>query len=167
MIADAESSSFRNDFRNAMRLLASSVYVVTSRDARGPSGITATAVCSLSFDPLSMLVCINRSATLFETITKAGAFALNLLSDQDKEIAIAFGRSSERDNRFIAGDWEDIESMPVLSSAVSAVICDIAQTLDFGSHQIIIGCVRDVRINQTAKPLLYVDGGFALAQQIA
>ncbi len=128
--------------------------------------MTATAVCSLSFDPLSMLVCINRSATLFETITKAGAFALNQLSDQHMEIALAFGRSSERDKRFVTGDWQDLESMPVLSSAVSAVICDIAQTQDFGSHQIIMGCVRDVRLNKTAKPLLYINGGFAIAQQI-
>ncbi len=165
-MADAENSSLRNDFRNAMRLLTSSVHVVTSRDARGPSGMTATAVCSLSFDPLSMLVCINRSATLFETIANAGAFALNLLSDQDQEIALAFGRSSERDIRFASGDWQDLETMPVLGSAVSAIICDTAQTQDFGSHQVIIGRVRDVRMNHRAKPLLYVDGGFALAERI-
>lgn len=127
-MADAENSRLRNDFRNAMRLLASSVFVVTSHDERGPSGMTATAVCSLSFDPLSMLVCINRSATLFETIAKAGAFALNQLSDQHLDIALAFGRSSERDKRFTVGDWQDLESMPVLNSAVSAILCDIAQT---------------------------------------
>jgi flavin reductase len=165
-MADAEKSRLSDDFRSAMRLLAASVHVVTSRDTGGPSGMTATAVCSLSFDPISMLVCINRSATLLEAITHSGVFALNLLSDRDQEIAFAFGRSSERDNRFAAGDWQDLESMPVLGSAVSNIICDSAQTQDFGSHRIIIGRVRDVRLNWTARPLLYSNGCFASAERM-
>jgi flavin reductase len=162
----ADQPDLIHQFRTAMRMLAASVHIVTSRDTHGDAGMTATAVCSLSFDPISMLVCVNRSATLFETVTNSGIFALNLLSEKDHEIANAFGRSSERDNRFSAGDWMDWGSVPVLGSAVSLIICDVAQTADFGSHQIIMGRVRDVRVNSTLEPLLYINGGYAVAKKL-
>ncbi len=161
-----DSMNIVNDFRVAMRLMPSSVYVVTSRDHRGQAGMTATAVSSLSFDPVSMLVCVNRSATLFETITNSSRFALNLLSSCDISIADDFGRSSGREERFRSGEWDELDSLPVLKSAVSSIVCDIAATSDFGTHRILVGSVTAVRHNRSAVPLLYADGGFAGAHRL-
>ena len=55
-------------FRQAMRSVASAVYLITSRGAEGDVGMTATAACSLSFDPMSVLICVNRSASIMRTL---------------------------------------------------------------------------------------------------
>ena len=53
-----------SSFRTAMRHVAATVYAVTTGHGGGRYGILATAVSSLSFEPPSLLVCVNRSASL-------------------------------------------------------------------------------------------------------
>ena len=154
------------DFRLAMRRMASSVHLILSSDHRGRAGMTATAVSSLSFDPLSLLVCINRSATLFETLTFSNRFSINILSEQDVAIANMFGRSSGREERFAKGNWSTIGEVPILKTAVSSIVCELINYMDHGTHRVVIGQVEAVRFNNLARPLLYVDGAFALAEPI-
>lgn len=54
-------------FRDAMSSLAAAVNVITTDGPGGRAGFTATAVCSVTDQPPTLLVCINRSASVYET----------------------------------------------------------------------------------------------------
>ncbi len=148
------------DFRTAMRNIASAVYLVTARGAEGDAGMTATAACSLSFDPLSVLVCVNRSASFFQILEETGQFVLNVLSRDDAGIAQAFGSPAGRAERFGAGDWYDLHAMPALRTSLSSLACRVADAKDFGTHRIFMGEVMDVHNRDGLDELLYCQGAF-------
>ena len=54
-----------DSLRHALRRLAKAVVVITSADASARYAMAATAVSELSFEPPSMLVCVNRTASLY------------------------------------------------------------------------------------------------------
>lgn len=147
-------------FRQAMRHVASAVYLITSRGPDGDAGMTATAACSLSFDPMSVLICVNRSASLMRTLDVSGRFVLNILSREDQSVATAFGSPAGRDNRFAEGDWYDLADMPALRSSLSSIACDVAGTMDFGTHRVFAGQVRHVDNRAGLRELIYCNGGF-------
>ena len=49
-------------FREAMSRLGAAVHVITTDGPSGKTGFTATAVCSVSDAPPTLLVCLNRGA---------------------------------------------------------------------------------------------------------
>ena len=158
--AHEAEQSLSTDFRQAMRHVASAVYLITSRGPDGDAGMTATAACSLSFDPMSVLICVNRSASLMRTLETSGKFVLNILSREDEAIANAFGSPAGKDSRFVNGDWYDVAGMPALRSSLSSIACDVANTMDFGTHRVFAGVVRQVDNRQDLEELLYCNGQF-------
>ena len=149
-----------DDFRQAMRNVASAVYLITARGPEGDVGMTATAACSLSFDPLSVLICVNRSTSFFNSVAASGRFVLNVLSRDDAVIAQAFGSPSGREARFGQGDWYDLDDMPALRSSLSSLSCRVADTKDFGTHRIFVGEVQQVDNRTGLAELLYCQGAF-------
>lgn len=147
-------------FRQAQRNVASSVHLITTGSGQTRSGMTATAVCSLSFDPLSILACVNRNASIFEDLEKGGHFAVNILSESDEEIATMFGTSKLKSLRFKSGDWRQMGGSPILLSAVASVACESLNFMDVGTHRVIAGRIIDVNVNRNSRPLLYHDGGY-------
>jgi flavin reductase len=151
-------------FRKAMRGVASSVFLVTTRGPEGNAGMTATAVCSLSFDPVSVLICVNRSTSFIRALEASGRFALNILSRDDEEIAKAFGSPAGRHHRFGLGDWYELDGMPALRSSLSTIVCNVASHTDFGSHRIFVGQVSRVDNRHSGPELLYCEGAFRSLQ---
>src|SRR5918993_3283406 len=90
-------------YRLAMRHVAATVYAVTTGHRGGRFGILATAVSSLSFDPPSLLVCVNRSASLHGPLACAETFAVNVLGLGNRDVAEHFMRSGA--DRFEVGEW--------------------------------------------------------------
>ena len=152
--------TLRDHFRTAMRGVASSVFLVTTRGPEGDAGMTATSVCSLSLDPVSVLICVNRSAAFLKALEASGRFALNILSRDDEAIARAFGNPAGRERRFALGDWYELDGMPALRSSLSTIICAVAAQTDFGSHRIFVGQVSQVDNRDGRPELLYCQGAF-------
>lgn len=159
-LAATDVAELTNAFRQAMRSVASAVYLITSRGPEGDVGMTATAACSLSFDPMSVLISVNRSASMTRTLESTGRFNLNVLSDEDINIANAFGSPSGRDSRFVQGDWYDMDGMPALRSSISSISCEVANTMEFGTHRIYAGTVRAVDNRTSRAELIYCNGAF-------
>jgi flavin reductase len=103
-------------FRTAMRHVAATVYAVTTGHGGGRYGILATAVSSLSFEPPSLLVCVNRSASLHAPLASAEVFCVNVLGLGNRDVAEHFMRPLPID-RFAVGEWEESHGVPVLSTA--------------------------------------------------
>lgn len=143
-------------FRDAMRHVASTVYAITTGNGGGRFGILATAVSSLSFDPPSVLVCVNRAASLHAPLDETRIFCVNVLGLSNRDVAEHFMNDRGGD-RFSVGEWEDVHGVPVLANAQSSLICRTAHRHDFGTHSIFIGELISANHRQDATPLTYFD----------
>ncbi|GAA0278587.1 pyrimidine utilization flavin reductase protein F [Alteraurantiacibacter aestuarii] len=143
-------------YRDAMRHVAATVYAVTTMHEGVRFGILATAVSSLSFDPPSLLVCINRTSSLHDPLFAQKTFCVNVLGLGNRDVAEHFMKPDAAD-RFSVGDWEDTDGVPVLASAQSSFICRTAHRHEFGTHSIFIGELLAAKHRQDAAPLTYFD----------
>lgn len=148
-------------FRDAMRRLAATVTIVSARAGSCRHGITATAVTSLSMNPASLLVCINRSSSLYPILQEAERFCVNLLTSEQAIVSDSFAGKLASEERFRHGDWQENERrVPYLSSGQANVFCIKKDAIDYGSHVILIGEVEDVRITDKICPLIYSNGAY-------
>ena len=145
-----------DSFRSAMRHVAATVYAVTTGHGGGRYGILATAVSSLSFEPPSLLVCVNRSASLHAPLASAEVFCVNVLGLGNRDVAEHFMRPYPTD-RFAVGEWEESHGVPVLATAQSSLICRRAHCHEFGTHSIFIGELIAAKHRADAAPLTYYD----------
>jgi len=150
-------------FRAAMRGLAAGVSLVACRTAEGvPRGMLATSVTSVSDAPPTILVCINRGASLHDEVLSVGRFCVNFLGEDDLDLARRFTSPAGRDRRFDGDGWMTLRSgAPVLKSALAALDCELRETVRASSHTIVLGTVAAVHLTQPAsRPLVYFDGRF-------
>lgn len=152
-------------FKHGMRRMTGAVTIVTIKGSAGERrGVTATAVCSLSFNPPSLLACINRDANVGRMVPTAGAFCVNVLAAHQLNIAEVFAGRSARvgEQRFDVGSWhEGASGAPVLEGALVSFECNLQQFISAGTHLILIGHVRNTLLSEGAiDPLLYLDGAF-------
>ena len=148
-------------FKAAMRRFAVSVSIITIADETAKFGMTATAVSSVSTDPPSLLVCINRSARIHAEMRSGRAFCVNVLNDDQAALSNAFGGRFPAEQRFSLGGWIDEDGRPpYLSDAQANVFCVIDTLLEYGTHTIFIGKVEAVRLHGEFQPLVYADARY-------
>lgn len=138
-------------FREAMRRLAASVTIITSRDVDGtPHGMVASSVISVSMEPPSMLIAVNRNAGLYPVLRRAGRFCVNLLAHDQNDLLKPFSTSALRDQRFRSDHWRDAwptdgGRLPWLEGASASVECAVDLVTDYGTHSLFIGRVEQVQ----------------------
>lgn len=157
MVVDADS------FREAMRRLAASVTILATRGGDGARyGMTATAVCSVSGNPPTLLCCINRKNQTRDALASAGRFSVNVLAAGEEELANRFAGKFSHSQRFEEGSWLDQPSgVPVLTSAAAWFVCRTVSMAEAGSHSVFFGEVEAVGIRGNhVMPLLYAHGGY-------
>lgn len=152
-------SELIEDFRNAMRHVAATVYAITTQVGDERFGILATAVSSLSFDPPSLLICVNQTASLHEPLAKAETFGVNVLGMGNRDVAEHFMKPLPTD-RFAVGDWQEWHGVPILASAQSSLICRTAHRHEFGTHSIFVGTLEAAKHRHNATPLTYFDRNY-------
>jgi flavin reductase (NADH)/flavin reductase len=158
-VADAES------FRSGMRHLAAHVCLITTVAADGARrGLTATAVCSVSADPPTLLCCVNRQIAPFAAIRESGIFAVNVLGVSDRELAERFAGVIQGEERFATGVWTVLATgAPVLESALSVFDCRLTRLEEVATHGILFGEILAVRSHRSkTQPLLYAHGVFGI-----
>jgi len=148
-------------FRGAMRRLVSGVAIVATTDGEGqPRGIAMTAFMSLSMDPPSLLLAVNRTASLCDPLIAHGHFSVNIMAWEEADACQAFV-SAASEERFSTLGWQKDETgLPIIPSAVANVICRIDQAEPFGSHMVIRGLVEKVMLGDARDPLAFVDGRY-------
>jgi flavin reductase (DIM6/NTAB) family NADH-FMN oxidoreductase RutF len=151
-------------FRAAMRRVASTVNVITicGGDAQ-PMGITATAMSSLSLDPPSLLICINRAASMHASMEDVSHFCVNVLHRDQEGIARMFADKRQHALRFTTGWDMDCTRPPRLLDAQAALFCRRTDHHRFGTHSIFIGVVEEVKVREDVDPLVYVNGEYRAA----
>lgn len=151
-----------DQMRAGMRRLASGVSVVTTRDSNGKAfAMTASSITSLSPEPASLLVCVNKSAGLAGVIEKNSAFVVNILSRQQQDISNRCA-GGDGEGRFEVGDWIDnAATVPRLKGCEASFNCIADQIIDYGTHSIVIGQIQSVDVSdEESDPLIYCNGSY-------
>ena len=145
----------------AMRRVVSPVAVITAASGTDRNGMTATAICSATTDPPTLLACINTEARALRLIEQTGRFAVSFLSEEQSDIARAFStRGLAGETRLKLGRWTTlVTGAPVLDGAVGAFDCEVTATYPCGAHLILLGRVVGVADSEDSA-LLYRDGFF-------
>lgn len=148
--------------RDGLRRLAKAVVVITCRHEGQRFAMAATAVSELSMDPPSLLVCVNRTASLHEPLAQGADFCVNILHRGHSGISAACSGKARGEARFATGEWGAMpDGCPVLENAQASFYCrNERETMSYGTHRIVIGRVEAVRIAGEVDPLVYADGRY-------
>ncbi|MEE4454961.1 flavin reductase [Novosphingobium resinovorum] len=146
------------DFRSAMARLGAAVNVITTNGADGRFGMTASAVCSVSDDPATLLLCVNRNARMNGILKANGRFAVNVLSARQEEFSRCFADSTlSMDERFgRCGPWHNMTGeLPGLTGALAVFACTVASVTEVGTHSLFIGSVEQLLLGEEDEGLVY------------
>jgi flavin reductase (DIM6/NTAB) family NADH-FMN oxidoreductase RutF len=163
-----EAEVTASDFRNAMRQLTGGVSVITAGKGRDISGMTVTSVSSLSVDPPSLIVSLNRESSSWPLVKRYGFFGVNILTSDQIDIAERFtGKGGLKGaDRFAGARWTTRASgVPLLADALAAIDCEVEDVVERHSHAIVIGRVLDVAVSVRTAALAYWQGRYVALDQ--
>lgn len=150
--------------RQALRRFAKAVTVISSRHDGCRYAMAATAVSEVSLDPPSMLVCVNRSASLYAPLAAGADFCINILHCSHEEISLLCSGTVKGEARFKTGRWLNTEEgVPYLGDAQASLLCRTEHSMTYGSHAIFIGRVAQAIFSPSVDPLIYVGGRYTRA----
>ncbi|MEG3135392.1 pyrimidine utilization flavin reductase protein F [Rouxiella sp. T17] len=145
-------------FRDAMAHLGAAVHVITTDGAAGRAGFTASAVCSVTDSPPTLLVCLNRSASVYPVFHENQVLCVNTLSDRHEALSNLFGGKTPMEERFAAAEWVPMASgSPGLLGALTSFDCRVSQVTSVGSHDVLFCEVVDILSSDESHGLVYFD----------
>lgn len=155
-------------FRNAMAHLSAAVNVITSNGPAGRCGITATAVCSVTDSPPTLMLCINRNSEMNTVFKANGRLCVNVLSGEHEEVARHFAGMTEvpMERRFALHDWrEGLAGLPVLHGALANLQGRIAEVQEIGTHSVLLLELEDIQVLEQGDGLVYFSRSFHRLQR--
>jgi flavin reductase (DIM6/NTAB) family NADH-FMN oxidoreductase RutF len=165
---EIDRSIAADDFRGAMRHLTGGVSVITVGRGKEITGMTVTSVASLSVEPPTLIVSINRGASSWPILKREGAFGVNILAADQLEVAERFtgkGGLAGAD-RFPGAQWtRRVSGVPLLVGALAAIDCEVEDIVERHSHAIVIGRVLDIQRSGHTAALAYWQGRYVAVDQ--
>ena len=142
-----------------LRTTKQNVFVLAAENGDQRHAMTVSSVFSVSLEPMSMAVSVNKSASLHDLLKEESKFSLNLLSTDQIDIAEICSGAEEGQIRFNHPDW-NLEEIPFLLSAQSNLFCTCKKIIPLYSHSLIVGEVDDLFHSGKTNPLIYQDGRY-------
>ncbi len=151
----------KNNFRNAMRKYIYSVSIFSNKSTSGDlNAITVSSVTSISMNPPSLLVCINKDARIHDTLLEGEEFCINLLTKKHMNLSNICSNPNRHDDRFLNDSW-NVDNVPYLNDAQANIFCKIDKLISFNTHTIVIGLVNDAISREEINTLSYLNGDYA------
>jgi flavin reductase len=143
-------------YRDAMARLGAAVHIITTDGPAGKAGFTASAVCSVTDKPPTLLVCLNRSASVHGAFTGNRVLCVNTLAVEHETLSQIFGGKTPMDERFAGATWSVLTTgAPLLDGAVVSFDCRVTETIDQGTHEVFFCEVLAARLKDSAAGLFY------------
>jgi flavin reductase (DIM6/NTAB) family NADH-FMN oxidoreductase RutF len=146
-------------FRSVMGHFATGVTVVTAATPDGPVGMTANAVCSLSLEPLLLLVAFDNDARTLPAVQATGRFGVNILAAGQADLARLFASKVDELGKFTGVPHTVHDGIPVIEGALAWIGCRLDRLVAAGDHTIGIGAVESAEAGQ-GEPLLWFRGAY-------
>lgn len=152
----------KTEFRNAMARVCAPVNIITTDGTGGRGGFTATAMCSVTDEPPTVLICMNTSSAQADLFVQNGKFCINVLENAHQDLAGHFaGKTADMSARYAAAEWTELANgLPALKDAIVALACDLVDLHRVGTHNVLIGKVTDLRVRGDGSALLYFDRNY-------
>lgn len=143
---DATIEATRMAFREGMSRLAAAVNIVTTDGPGGMAGFTASAVCSVTDRPPTLIVCLNRSNSVAGVFEANRVLCVNTLSPRHEALSNLFGGGTPQAERFSSASWlAETTGSPRLADAVVSFDCEVADMVQSGTHHVLFCRVVDIR----------------------
>ncbi len=159
----SQENEHRLRFRDAMASLSAAVNIVTTDGPAGRCGITATAVCSVTDTPPTLLVCINRNSAMNPVFQKNGRMCINVLNHEQEEMARHFAGMTGvcMEDRFSLDQWRcGMLGQPVLRNSLASLAGEIEQIQNIGTHQLYLVQIKQIVVNEAGNGLIYFKRNF-------
>jgi len=148
----------RKSYRDAMARLGAAVNIITTDGPGGRRGFTASAVCSVTDDPPTLLVCLNRTSDSNQALKDNGVLCVNVLTADHIPLSPIFAGMTEHDYdaRFASADWTTLATgCAVLKDATASFDCRIVQVTEVGTHSVFFCEVEAVLAGGKTEGLIY------------
>lgn len=146
-------------FRDAMARMGAAVNIVTTGGPHGTAGFAATAVCSVTDAPPSLLVCLQRSSSAHPAVTGNGVLCVNVLECGHESLCRLFGGKTPMAERFASGRWFVLSTgSPALAGARTVFDCRVTQCVQMGTHDVLFCEVVALSLGAGGAPGLYYEG---------
>jgi|ERR1700733_8792486 flavin reductase len=154
----------RQQYRDAMAQLGTAVNVITSDGPAGRYGMTASAVCSVTDDPPTLAVCVNRASQSNVVFKANGILCVNTLSASQQDVSAVFAGITKCfvEERFRVGSWTcNITGAPALEGATVSFDCRITDLVEKGTHTVFFAEVVGVSSSrERVDGLIYFRRGY-------
>lgn len=148
--------------RRALSEFATGVTIVATTEGGERVGFACQSFSSLSLEPPMVLFTVMKTSRSWPRIEKSGTFSVNVLSEEQQEYSIVFGRRSV--NKFEYGSWSESPlGNPILEDCAVWIDCTVADVHEGGDHWIVTGDIKSIGHRGDRKPLLYHRGSYSRA----
>lgn len=154
-------------FRQAWSQFATGVSVITTREADGHvHGMAANGICSVSLNPMLVMVCVDHRRQTYPLIKKTQRFAINILAEHQQAIAEYYARPPEKRTGDVEAPFNFTQrGAAVVDGCLAYMDCHVVQEVLAGDHTIFLGEVDEIQVN-SGRPLVFYQSAFErLAQE--
>lgn len=146
-------------YRATLAHFCTGITIVTAAAADGPAGLTCQSFSALSLDPALVLLCPGKSSSSWPRIERTGAFAVNVLSEDQEELCRSFAASGTDKFRGVGWTAGPYTEAPLLTGALAWIECHLETVYDGGDHVIAVARVQSLTAH-AGTPLLFYRGGY-------
>lgn len=151
-----------SEYRRVLGHFPTGVTVVTGADDTGTAGMAIGSFASVSLDPPLVMFCPGKTSANWLRIKGTGAFCVNVLGADQKDVCDVFAGKAE--DKFEGIDWTTATTgSPVIPGSIAVIDCEIHAVLDGGDHDIVVGLVTSMSTADDAGergPLLFFQGAY-------
>jgi flavin reductase (DIM6/NTAB) family NADH-FMN oxidoreductase RutF len=148
--------------KTALRRIPYGLFLLTAKDGDDIASGTINWVTQTSFKPPMVAVGIKQDSHPYRVVKASGAFVLNALGTDQKDVAQTFfGTVIPEGDRlgpvsFTAG----ITGAPVIKESPAYWECRVVGVLEQGDHHVFLGEVVEAGVNSETPTLLMRDTGW-------
>jgi flavin reductase (DIM6/NTAB) family NADH-FMN oxidoreductase RutF len=146
------------EFRDVIGCFATGVTVITTACDGRPCGTTASAISSVSVEPPTVLICMNRASSTGQAVERTGLFAINILGEGHGAVAARFA-TKDSDKFSGVPVVEGACGQPLLADAIAHLVCRVTSSMAAATHLVFLA---EIEAGAAAEgtPLAYFRGCF-------
>jgi len=140
------------------RQFVTGVTVVTAMDGETPRGLAVNAFSSISLDPATVMVCVQRTSSTHDCLFRADHLAINILSTDQLDVVGTF--ATKADDKFKDLHWHSGPfGSPLIARSSAQMEVEIRERLQASTHTVFICRVVHAAVDER-HPMVYSAGKF-------
>ncbi len=163
---DAASPFDARAFRDALGSFPTGVAIITTTGADGqPIGLTCNSFSSVSLDPPLVSWGLRQSSKNLVNFQAAGAFAINILAEDQKDLSARFANGQVVDKFEGVTFRRGHRGLPIIDDCVASFECDTHAEHVAGDHVLFLGRVVNLEQGRQEDSLVFYRGAYMMLTQ--